>query len=314
MSECQYYEFQTIDRQLTDRQMRELRAISSRATISRTRFSNYYTYGDLKANPRDLLVQYFDASLSFAHWFYVELAFRFPKTAVDMRGLRRYAAGQSLDVHSTRGDVVVAAAVERDDFDPEDDGQGWLSSLTAIRADIAGGDARALYFAWLLDVQSGEIDDDVALLSRVARGDGTVGAELMRRFRKQAPAHAATLPLRTVGALRARAEALAEQRREVLLAREAKERLRREREQTAARDRHLSTLAKRQAAAWRQVEALVNTKRPGDYDAAITLLQDLREISERKGRRVEVTERIRALRERHAKKPSFLARLRKAGF
>lgn len=62
MSEYQYYEFQTIDRQLTDRQMRELRTISSRATISRTRFSNYDTYGDLKANPRDLLVQYFDAS------------------------------------------------------------------------------------------------------------------------------------------------------------------------------------------------------------------------------------------------------------
>jgi hypothetical protein len=374
MSEYQYYEFQTIDRQLTDGQMRELRAISSRATISRTRFSNYYTYSDLKANPRDLLVQYFDASLSFAHWFYVELAFRFSKTAVDIRGLRRYAAGQSLDVYSTRGHVVVTVAVERDDFDPEDDGQGWLSSLTAIRADIAGGDARALYFAWLLDVQSGEIDDDVveparpdglgslspaldsfidimgldrdllaaavdgaskspaippareidtwiarldadervALLSRVARGDGTVGAELMRRFRKQAPAHAATLS--TAGALRARAEALAEQRREVLLAREAKERLRREREQTAAHDRHLSTLAKRQAAAWRQIEALVITKRPGDYDAAVTLLQDLREIAERKGRRVEVTERIRALRELHAKKPSFLARLRKAGF
>jgi hypothetical protein len=376
MSEYQYYEFQTIDRQLTDRQMRELRTISSRATISRTRFSNYYTYGDLKANPRDLLVQYFDASLSFAHWFYVELAFRFPKTTVDIRGLRRFAAGQSLDVHSTGGDVVVAVAVERDDFDPEDDGQGWLSSLTAIRADIAGGDARALYFAWLLDVQSGEIDDDVveparpdglgslspaldsfidimgldrdlmaaavdgaskapatppireidrwiarldaeervALLSRVARGDGTVGAELMRRFRQHVPAHSATLPLRTAGALRARAEVLAEQRRGVLLAREAKERLRREREQTAARDRHLNTLGKRQAAAWQQVEALVITKRPGDYDTAVTLLQDLRAIGERKGRRVEVIERIRALRERHAKKPSFLARLRKAGF
>lgn len=345
MSEYQYYEFQTIDRQLTDRQMRELRTISSRATISRTRFSNYYTYGDLKANPRDVLVRYLDASLSFAHWFYVELAFRFPKTAVDMRGLRRYAAGQSLDVHSTGGDVVVAVAVERENVDPEDDGQGWLSSLTAIRADMAGGDARALYFAWLLDVQSGEIDDDaveparpdglgslspaldsfidimgldrdllaaavdgaskasatplarkidrwvarldaderVALLSRVARGDGTVGAELMRRFRQQVPAPAATLPLRTAGALRARAEVLAEQRREVIRVRAAKERMRGDREQAAARDRYLSTLAKRQADAWRRVEALVITKRPRDYDAAIALLRDLREIGERKG-------------------------------
>lgn len=72
-------------------------------------------------------------------------------------------------MHSTGEDVIVAVAVERDDFDPEDDGQGWLSSLTVIRADIAGGDARALYFAWLLDVQSGEIDDDVV---EPARPDG----------------------------------------------------------------------------------------------------------------------------------------------
>ena len=42
--------------------------------------------------------------------------------------------------------------------------------------------------------------------------------------------------------------------------------------------------------------------------------RDLLEISERKGRRVEVAERIRALREVHAKRPGFLARLKKAGF
>ena len=54
MSEYQYYEFRAIDRPLSDRQMRELRAISTRAAISRTSFSNHYEYGDLKANPRDL--------------------------------------------------------------------------------------------------------------------------------------------------------------------------------------------------------------------------------------------------------------------
>ena len=53
MSEYQYYEFRAIDRPLTDRQVQELRAISTRAAISRTSFSNDYTYGDLKANPRD---------------------------------------------------------------------------------------------------------------------------------------------------------------------------------------------------------------------------------------------------------------------
>ena len=94
---------------------------------------------------------------------------------------------------------------------------------------------------------------------------------------------------------------------------EAKDRVRREREQAAARDSHLTALAKRQAGAWRRVEALVATKRPGDYDAAVALLKDLREISERKGRLVDVIERIGALRDAHAKKPSLLMRLKKAG-
>lgn len=44
-------------------------------------------------------------------------------------------------------------------FDAEDDGQGWLSSLIALRIDIANGDERVLYLAWLLGVQQGEIDD-----------------------------------------------------------------------------------------------------------------------------------------------------------
>lgn len=155
MSEYQYYEFRSIDRVLSDGQMRELRAISTRAAISRTSFSNHYEYGDLKANPRDLLVKYFDASLYFAHWLYLEVAFRYPKAAVDVKALRRYAAGHTLEVRSAGSDVFVAMSVETDGehFDAADDGSSWLSSLMGLRADIAGGDERALYLAWLLDVQ-----------------------------------------------------------------------------------------------------------------------------------------------------------------
>jgi hypothetical protein len=153
----------------------------------------------------------------------------------------------------------------------------------------------------------------VALLSRVALGETGVGTELMRRFHRQASRRPTTVTLRTAAVLRARAEESAEQRRQVIAARDAKEHARREREQAAARERHLITLAKRQTEAWRRVDALVSTKRPGDYDAAITLLKDLREIGERQGRSVKIAMRIRGLREAHAKKPSLLARLRKAG-
>jgi hypothetical protein len=142
--------------------MRDLRAISTRAAISRTTFSNHYEHGDLKANPRDLLVKYFDASLYFAHWMYLEVAFRFPKDAVDVKALRRYAGGHTFDVRMMAGDVIVAISVESDGeaFDAGDDGSAWLSSVIVLRTDIANGDHRTPYLAWLLDVQGGVIDDD----------------------------------------------------------------------------------------------------------------------------------------------------------
>ena len=48
MSEHQCYEFVALDRPLTPKQMAELRAISTRAEITPTRFWNEYQWGDLK--------------------------------------------------------------------------------------------------------------------------------------------------------------------------------------------------------------------------------------------------------------------------
>ena len=52
MSEYQYYEFQAIDRPLSEREGRVLRACSTRATITSTRFVNHYEWGDLKGDLR----------------------------------------------------------------------------------------------------------------------------------------------------------------------------------------------------------------------------------------------------------------------
>ncbi len=57
MSEYQYYEFQAIDRPLDQAAQQALRAISSRARITPTSFTNHYEWGDLKADPRDLVVR-----------------------------------------------------------------------------------------------------------------------------------------------------------------------------------------------------------------------------------------------------------------
>jgi hypothetical protein len=52
VSEYQYYEFLAIDRPLTEQEMRELRAVSSRAVMTATRFTIHYEWGNFKGNPR----------------------------------------------------------------------------------------------------------------------------------------------------------------------------------------------------------------------------------------------------------------------
>src|SRR5579875_3822371 len=61
MSEYRYYEFQAIDRPLTREEMAELRALSTRATITPTLFRNVYNYGGFRGSPETLMEKYFDA-------------------------------------------------------------------------------------------------------------------------------------------------------------------------------------------------------------------------------------------------------------
>ena len=78
MSEYQCYEFVALDRPLTSKQMAELRAISTRADITPTRFWNEYHWGNLKADPAKLVERYFDAHLYFANWGTRRLIVRLP--------------------------------------------------------------------------------------------------------------------------------------------------------------------------------------------------------------------------------------------
>lgn len=55
MSEYQFYEFVALDRPLTAAQMAELRAISTRAEITKARFWSEYNWSDLEADPRKLV-------------------------------------------------------------------------------------------------------------------------------------------------------------------------------------------------------------------------------------------------------------------
>jgi hypothetical protein len=377
MSEYQYYEFQAVDRPLTEREMKELRACSSRATITATRFVNHYEWGSFKGDPSAWVEKYFDAFLYLANWGTHELMIRLPHKVLDLETANRYCCGRAASARRHGDFVILELSAEEEGGDWED-GNGWLSSLIPLRADLAAGDHRALYLAWLLCVQGGEVDDDAAeppipaglgeltaplqafadflridgnLLTVAAARSPKVGtsssgldverwiatlpdatktdwlvrlaggkephlrAEMLRRFRESQPSREPRQgeASRTVGELLDAAEKLTGEQRRKQAERAAAEQARREREAAEQRARSLDNLAKREPKAWAQVDELIATKHPGRYDDAIKLLCDLRDLALRDGRVSEVEERLLRLCQEHARKPSFLERLRRAG-
>ena len=71
-------------------------------------------------------------------------------------------------------------------------------------------------------------------------------------------------------------------------------------------------LARDPTAAWAQVDILIESKRPTEYDAAVALLGDLRDLAVRDAGGPAFARRLRRLREQHARKPSLLDRLDRA--
>jgi hypothetical protein len=161
VSEYQSYEFVALDRPLTAAEMAELRSISTRAEITPTRFFNEYHWGDLKADPAELLARYFDVHVYLANWGSRRLMFRLPLHAVDLEDLRACLPGGPASLTVTGDNVVMDLSSETEEPEEEwfEDGQ-LLASLTPLRAELLRGDRRVAYLAWLLAVQSGELDQD----------------------------------------------------------------------------------------------------------------------------------------------------------
>ena len=160
VSEYQYYEFQAIDRPLSDVQMQELRALSSRATITPTSFVNVYNWGDFRGDPHALMAKYFDAFLYLANWGTRRFMLRLPGRLLDEATAAPYCAAESA-MATTKGDFTLLNFwISDEDGGDWVGGEGWLSTLVPLRADLLAGDLRCLYLAWLLCVEGCELEDE----------------------------------------------------------------------------------------------------------------------------------------------------------
>jgi len=177
VSEYQYYDFKAIDHALTKTEMAALRAISTRAVISTTSFTNHYEWGDLKADPLKLLERYFDAFLYVANWGTREFNLRLPQELVDFKQLKSILPGKSAHVRSAGKFVIVSFESEVESDDDWDDGTGWMGSLVSLRSDLLRSDLRCLYLGWLHSVECHEFTED-AVEPLVPAGLGELSAPL----------------------------------------------------------------------------------------------------------------------------------------
>lgn len=151
MSEFQYYEFLAIDRPLGAEEIAEVRKLSSRVQPTASHAAFTYAYGDFPGDALALLAKYYDAMLYIANWGTKQLAFRFPKAAIDQAALQPYYYGVEEIELSTVGQYLILNITfqEEGGFGWIDDSQGQLGPLAALRDDTLRGDLRALYLAWL---------------------------------------------------------------------------------------------------------------------------------------------------------------------
>ena len=161
---------------------------------------------------------------------------------------------------------------------------------------------------WLAMIPEAEKD---TVLLRVAQGDGQrMQAELVARLRQAVPAvDQQSSGRRTVDELLALAAARRDERQRRARQQRERQAAERERAVAAARAKRLAELAARQQQAWREVDELIQARKPADYDVAVALLQDLDEICRREHQTATYQQRVLQLRQMHRRKTSFIERL-----
>jgi len=160
MSEYQYYEFLAADRPLDRSEIAALRALSSRAEITPTHFTNVYNFGDFKGSPAKLMEKFFDAHVYVANWGSRHLMLRLPRGGVDENILSSYVIDEVFDYWTTDEHLILQWLRNEEPDDDWVEAEGWMAQLLPLREELKRGDYRALYLGWIYGACVGNITDD----------------------------------------------------------------------------------------------------------------------------------------------------------
>lgn len=158
MSEYQSYRFERVVGYLDAQQHQQLRQISSRAEITATSFQVHYNYAGLKAEPLDVMLNYFDVGLYYADWGAIDSYIKLPAGTIPAEFLAFDSFG--LTVRETADWQLLILSIEQyEDYFGDTDAAEFFSHLLSLRRELMQGDWRLLYFMWLteLEVDSGKL-------------------------------------------------------------------------------------------------------------------------------------------------------------
>ncbi|GAA1915748.1 hypothetical protein GCM10009753_55030 [Streptantibioticus ferralitis] len=161
MSEYQYYEFLAVDRPLTQKELQSVRALSTRARITSTHFSNEYHWGDFRGDPHRLMEQFYDGHLYLANWGTRQVMLRLPAAQLPLTAVEPYCCEDALEAWTNDRYTILDLRYSPDEGDDWDEGEeSALSAIVGVRTELAVGDHRALYLAWLVGLALWELQDD----------------------------------------------------------------------------------------------------------------------------------------------------------
>ncbi|WP_375456631.1 hypothetical protein [uncultured Methylobacterium sp.] len=305
MSEYQYYDFLAVDRPLGEADRKALRALSTRARITASRFTNHYEWGDFKGDPAELVRTWFDLHLYAANWGTRRLMLRLPKRLVDERRLGAMLRPVADATLAASGDDLILDIVREDEDDAfagwteadDEGGDDTLGTLVPLRADVLAGDLRLFYLLWLTAVEAGDVPPDAPPLPGLGPLSGPLAAladflrldpDLVAAAAERSGAAPGDPP--STEAARAVIAAIPERERIAMLVR------------VAAGDPHVAT----------ELRARVRAAGPAEAPAAPRTAGDLRgrAQAQRRARQRREAERAEAERRRQAEAAETVRRAR----
>lgn len=160
MSEYQYYEFLAVDRPLDERQQAEVRALSTRARVTATSFTNEYHWGNFRGDPRTMMERYYDAHLYLTNWGTHQVMLRLPRVLLSLETAEQYCIDSRVAAWTSGEHLILDLLSEDESGDWAEGAEDSLSAIVGVRAELAAGDLRPLYLAWLAAYGTWERDED----------------------------------------------------------------------------------------------------------------------------------------------------------